>query len=112
VSDPVAASVRGVIAAWRQEVQQRHRVTKVDPAADAMELCASELESELARVEAASKLLTVEQYARATNVSPSSVRRWCLRGELAAERTPAGDWIIARSARRVPRVRQALRKVG
>lgn len=95
-----AEVVRGVISSWMQDVAARRKVTRVDPVADAFEHCASEMESELERAIDANRLLTVEQYAKSRAVDKSTVRRWCISGELQAEKNPAGDWMISASAHR------------
>ena len=101
MSDQVPASVvRGVISAWKQDVANRRKVTAVDPVADAFEHCAAELESELTRAIDDHRLLTVEQFARMRDVDTSTVRRWCVRGELPGEKNSAGDWMIPASATR------------
>jgi hypothetical protein len=95
-----ASVVRGVIDAWKQDVAKRRTVTAVDPIADAFEHCAAEMESEIARAINANRLLTVEQFARLRDVDGSTVRRWCLRGELPGEKNEAGDWMIPAHATR------------
>jgi hypothetical protein len=98
--EPLVASMQQMAETWRSEAKSRRRFTPNDPVADALEVCASELVSELARVDAATRLLTAEQYAAAHQTSVASVRRWCSRGELAGERNGAGEWMIPRDARR------------
>lgn len=98
--DVLVASMQQMAEAWRSEASSRRRFTPSDQVADALEVCASELLSELARVDTATRLLTAEQYATAHQTSVASVRRWCARGELAGERNGAGEWMIPRDARR------------
>jgi hypothetical protein len=98
--DAVVASAKQLAETWQKEAASRRRFTPADPVADALEVCASELVAELTRVDDATRLITVEQYARAHGTSESSVRRWCARGELAGERNGAGEWMIPRDARR------------
>lgn len=95
-----AATARSVAATWRKDAEARRERTQLDAVADVLESCASELESELARVDAATRTLTVEQYAKEAHVDPSSVRRWCARGELNATRNDKGEWVIPRDAHR------------
>jgi hypothetical protein len=111
--ESVIAAMRQLAEGWQQEASTRRRVTKIDPAADTMERDASELLAELARVEHSTRLLTVDEYAKEFHAAPTSVRRWCLRGELAgAEKNDAGDWEIPRSARRQARVGRHLDMTG
>jgi hypothetical protein len=102
--DVLAASMRQLADQWEAEAGTRRRFTPSDQVADALVVCASELRSELTRVETATRLLTVAQYAAAHTVSESTVRRWCVRGELEAERNGAGEWVIPRASRRMAKV--------
>jgi hypothetical protein len=95
-----AGVVRSVITGWRQDAERRRAFSKIDAAADAIEQCASELESELARALESNRLVSVQAYARSHNVDPATVRRWCMRGQLAAEKNQAGDWEIPQYATR------------
>ena len=110
--DVVIATARQTAASWRQDATQRRQRSTIDPVADTLESCASELESELARIDDATRLLSVEQYAREHGHAAPTVRRWCLRGELAAEKNLAGDWEIQRTARRVKRPTPQLQETG
>lgn len=107
--DAVIASMRQLAETWAQTVHERRKVASVDVAADAIAFCASELVSELARIDEATRLLSVEQFAKAHHTTVSTVRRWCARGELAAEKTPMGDWRIPRNARRETKQRHLKR---
>lgn len=101
MSEQVPVSVvRGVIDAWKQEATQRLKRTPSDTAAESLLSCASELESELTHALDAHRLLTVEEFARLRDVDGSTVRRWCVRGELPAEKNSAGDWMIPAHATR------------
>jgi hypothetical protein len=99
--DAILASARQLAETWGKEAASRRRFTPHDPVADALDVCASELLAELTRVADATRLLTVEQYAKAQGMSESTVRRSCARGELAGEKNGAGEWMIPRDARRV-----------
>jgi cupin superfamily acireductone dioxygenase involved in methionine salvage len=99
--DLVIAAVRQLAGTWQQEVQQRRRVSTVDPIADATEYRASELLAVLKEVDTATRMLTVEQFAQEHGRTASTVRRWCMHGELEALKNPAGDWEIPRNARRI-----------
>lgn len=98
--DIVFGQAKGLAAQWRQEAAQRRGRTKVDPAADALDSCAAELDATLAAIERDTKPLTVAQYAKQVGAYPGSVRKWIVRGQLTAEKNAAGDWLIPRGARR------------
>ena len=108
----VIASMRQACESWRQDATQRRQRSAIDPVADTLESCASELESELVRIDDSTRLLSVEQFAREHGHSASTVRRWCLRSELAAERNTAGDWEIPRNARHVKQPTRELQAAG
>jgi hypothetical protein len=97
VRDVLIAAARQLADQWKAEAAGRFTPHDV---ANALTTCASELVAEIDRVDRETRLLTVEQYAAAHGDHPSSVRRWCLRGELDATRNDAGDWMIVRGARR------------
>lgn len=98
-------SVQTVAQTWRQEAELRRTRWQQDPVAPALESCASELESELARVQREARPLTVAEYARAHGAAAATVRRWIAAGELEASKDAAGDWRIPRGARRQRRAR-------
>ena len=98
--EQIIAAMKQLADTWEQDVRNRRARSRIDPVADAMESCASELRAELTRVDDATRLLTVEQYASEHRTSASTVRRWCAAGELAGEKSAAGDWLIPRTARR------------
>lgn len=98
--ESVIAAMKQIADTWDKDVSNRRGRSRIDPVADAMESCASELRAELARVDDATRLLTPEEYAREHGTTASSVRRWCTRGQLVAEKNGAGDWMIPRTARR------------
>jgi len=98
--ESIIAAMKQLADTWEQDVKNRRARSRIDAVADAMESCASELRTEIARVDEATRLLTPEQYAKEHATTASSVRRWCTRGELAGEKNGAGDWMIPRTARR------------
>lgn len=106
----VIAAVRQLAGTWQQEVANRRKVSAVDPVADATEFRASELLTVLEEVDDATRILSVEQFAHEHNHSVATVRRWCVRGELSAEKNSAGDWEIPRNAKRVKKA--DLQKAG
>jgi len=101
--DHVIEAMEQLAATWEQEATQRHCVSRVDPVADATLYRASELRAVLKEIDAATRTLTVNQFAKEHGHAPSTVRRWCMRGQLDAQQTPAGDWAIPRNAKRIPK---------
>lgn len=65
--------------------------------AKAVDACRAMLKDRITAVERQYEYLTVAQYAALHRVSELTVRRWCDRGELAAESTAKG-WKIKRTA--------------
>lgn len=87
--------------AWEREAEQRKGRTPTDPVADAIASCARDLRQTMTRVDQESAYLTVAQYAGQHGVHESSVRRWCMAGELAgAQKDHNDDWRIPRDAKR------------
>ncbi len=84
------ASIQKVGKDWRAEAERRRQVAKADPAADALDYCAGELEAHCALLRAECVTVTVEQYAAAHQVSVQTVRNWIHSGELPAEKTTRG----------------------
>ncbi len=95
----VTAAARDVAEGWRREADQRRRLSRHDPVADALDYCAAELLDQLRMVDGPAAVRTVEQYAADHGVTPQTVRNWIGRGELEAYRTPHG-WRVPRTARR------------
>jgi hypothetical protein len=106
--NPVLTAAERAAQSWRQEAEERRRISKSDPVADTLDYCAGELAVRLREAERADESLTVEQFARLADVdvTPQTVRAWIRRGELPATLTPKG-WKIPRAARRVVRARQS-----
>lgn len=75
---------------WKAEAGRRKKISAVDPVADAIDYCAAELEVALKDAELADAFLTVEQYAARVQKSKQTVRGWCRKGKVPAERTPTG----------------------
>lgn len=87
--------------AWETEASQRKLRTPNDPAADAIASCASDLRVRMADVDRDSAFMTVVQYAGQHGVHESSVRRWCMAGEIpGAQKDANDDWRIPRDAKR------------
>lgn len=100
----VASPLAALSDAWAQEAEQRKARTPNDPAAEALASCASELKAKIEQIDRDTAHLTVEQYATAQGVDPSTVRRLCLRGEIeGAVKGADNEWHIPRDARRVAR---------
>lgn len=100
MSEPVIERMKQLATTWQQEAKAARERSRINPVADTTESLASELLAELDDVEKATRMLTVQQFADANNTNPSTVRRWCVRGELPADKDLKGDWIIPRGARR------------
>jgi hypothetical protein len=96
----VVPAVKEVVATWRKEAAQRKTRWKDDPVAATLESSASELESEIEHALETTRTVSVQQYAHSARTTPSTVRRWILRGELEAEKGEDGEWQIPRTARR------------
>lgn len=102
--------VRSLVASWTEEADRRLQVAASDPVAQAIAYCASELEDRLRDLESRTQLLSVAAYADLHSLTAPTVRRWCDRGEIEAEKRADGDWLIPadakrrRTARRVARV--------
>lgn len=93
---------RAMADAWEAEAAAREsRAPGVpDPVAASMRTQAADLRAKIEEVERESAYLTVPEYAARHDVSEQSVRRWCLAGELNAERSLGGDWRIPQNALR------------
>lgn len=89
-TSPAAAILGNLVAKWKAESSRRKQITSVDPVADAIDYCAGELDEALKDAMAAERRLTVEEYAAKVRKSPQTVRAWCRRGKIKAERTPTG----------------------
>lgn len=91
MSAPATASrIRSLAASWKLDAAKRRQMSSLDFAADILEHCASELESELRDAEDADRLLTVREFAALHDKAPSTVRRWCQSGALPATRRGRG----------------------
>jgi excisionase family DNA binding protein len=99
VLDAMFGQLQSVAAGWTTEAERRRQISKVDPIADALEHCASELTDQVAALVNDTYYLTVEDYARLSGVVPGTVRAWIKRGELRAI-TTEGGWKIRRDERR------------
>jgi len=98
--DEAFAQLRGVANGWAQEAARRREISGVDPVADTLTHCASELEELVRELDADLAMISVEDYARAHHVTPQTVRNWIRDGELPAVQTERGHWRIRRDARR------------
>lgn len=103
----VPSPVKQLAESWRARVKERRALTLVDPAADALERAASELDAAIAESQSESRLVGSVEFARARGVLPSTVRKWCARGDIpGAVKNDAGDWEIPVNARRAPHARK------
>lgn len=84
---------------WLQVVESRRDMTPIDAAADAYERAAKELSAAIKEAEDDGQVLSTSEYAVLRRVAPGTVRKWCVRGELAgAVKNDAGDWDIPATA--------------
>lgn len=98
----VADALNDLSDSWVQEAQQRKARTPNDPAAEALASCASELRAKIEQIDRDTATLTVEQYAAAHGVDPSTIRRLCGAGLIeGAQKGPNNEWHIPRDARRL-----------
>lgn len=103
--DVILADFRGKLGEMEREVLRRRKVSSVDPVADTTEYWAADLERLLDDMDRKYATVTAAQYAKIHGGVPSSVRRWCERGELAgAQQDATGQWRIPRGAVRRRRV--------
>jgi hypothetical protein len=106
--DVIMADLKGKVEEMRAEVARRRAITSIDPAADTTEYWAADLSRLLTDMSRKYATVTAREYAQIHGGVPSSVRRWCERGELpGAQKDATGEWRIPRgSVRR--RVRRSL----
>lgn len=96
--------IEQLASAWAAEAKRRRQFTAVDPVADTLEYCASELNERIRLASFAQVEVTVEQFAELHHVLPATVRRWCRQKRLGARLTPSGYVIPAES---IPPLRKA-----
>jgi excisionase family DNA binding protein len=99
VLDAMFGQLKSVVDGWQGEATRRRQISTIDPVADALEHCASELADQVAALLNDTYYLTVEDYARLNGVVPGTVRAWIKRGELTAIATERG-WKIRRDEKR------------
>lgn len=100
----IVSTVKSVARGWKDEAARRRAISKADPIADTLEWCAGEVEQQLRGAQSSVQTLTVEEYAKAHDVTPQTVRLWC-RDELlsGARMTPKG-WAIPADAQRMRKI--------
>lgn len=103
MADVMVGAIEGVTRSWRQEAEERRRISKSDPVADTLDYCAGELAARLRALAVESETETVEQRAARDGVTPQTVRAWIRTGQLPAGNGPKG-YLIPKSAERVRRV--------
>jgi hypothetical protein len=103
MADLVVTAAKALARGWVDEAKNRRRISRFDPAAEALEYCAGELEARIKAVEHDNRL-TVEQYAKLphVDVTPQTVRMWIRTGQLQAQDSPKGYKIPA-DAKRIRR---------
>lgn len=109
MTDIVENEIRRTVDEWKSEARRRRAISKVDPVADALEHCATDLTARIenARI-AEGEWLTVEAYAVLPDVdrTPQTIRAWIRAGQLAARPTPRG-YLVRKDERRTIRVKTA-----
>jgi excisionase family DNA binding protein len=95
MADVVLSVVAGVARTWRQEAEERRRISKTDPIADTLEYCAGEISARLKSIEETEQFLTVAEFANRESVTDQTVRNWIRAGRIAATETPKGYKIDA-----------------
>lgn len=97
--DVIMADLKGKVEEMRADVSRRRIITAVDPVADTTEYWAADLTRLLDDMRRKYATVTAKDYAQIHGGVPSSVRRWCARGELAgAQQDATGEWRIPRGA--------------
>jgi hypothetical protein len=105
----IPAQLAGAPDDYRKAAADYRKVNPNSGEAAAFEFIANDLEERMRLAREAARTLTVAQYARTSNVNDATVRKWILRGELAATKNEKGDWEIAATARRVRPTAEARR---
>jgi hypothetical protein len=98
--------LRALPDSWRKRVADRRTLSPIDPAADALETAAAELEATITKADDNSRMVSTREFALARGVKDGTVRKWCARGLLAgAQKNAADDWEIPLTATRRRRTR-------
>jgi hypothetical protein len=99
--------LRALPDSWRKRVADRRTLSPVDPAADALEKAAAELEATITTAEDGSRMLSTREFAETRVAQDGTVRKWCARGELpGAHKNGADDWQIPANATRTRKRRR------
>lgn len=109
MTDIIEAEITRVTQEWTDEAQRRRAISKIDPVADALEHCATDLAQRIENARIADgEWVTVEGYAALpdVDVTPQTVRAWIRSGQLAARPTTKG-YLIKKDERRTIRRRTA-----
>jgi hypothetical protein len=104
-TDTAIAAARSLAASWESEAERRRRISRHDPASEALAYCAEELREVMRPLDSPGAIRTVPQFAADRAVTPSCVRRWIVSGRLEATKTPHG-YRIAHNARVQPLARR------
>lgn len=102
----IFAQVEGVAKSWERDVEKRRLVTAVDPVADTIAYCASEVKKLVEQLKDDTQLLTPAEFAGLHGASQQTVTTWIRMGKIPARKTGRG-WKIPRSAE-PPRRRAAV----
>lgn len=102
MADLVVGAIERVAKSWRDEAEERRRISKTDAVADTLDYCAGELAARLRGLTIEGTYETVEQRAKREGVTPQTVRAWIRTEQLPADETGKG-YRIPRTAERVRR---------
>jgi hypothetical protein len=102
MTDIVVEAIDRVTKTWREEAEERRRISKSDPVADTLVYCAGELSARLRSLTAESTYESVEAFAAREGVTPQTVRAWIRTEQIPAEHGPKG-YRIPRGATRARR---------
>jgi hypothetical protein len=91
MTPPLAVTaIERVTKSWRQEAEERRRISRVDPIADTLDYCAGEIAARLRSIVVESNTESVEERAQRERVTPQTVRIWIRTNQLPAEHGAKG----------------------
>lgn len=109
MTDIVESEIKRVTSEWKDEAKRRREISRVDPVADALEHCATDLTTRIENARLADgEWITVEAYAVLPDVdrTAQTIRAWIRNGQLPAKLTARG-YMIRKDERRVIRKKYA-----